>query len=583
MKTMSINKDRDDNTAEDLIPNPSKQHEDEYLTTLNLVFNKDEICNDRIHRQWLQKRGIIQSAISNFSASYNVLVVGFASQFMQIDYGDENDVETSSVSSVIFVGMLTGQLTCGYLADLLGARTAMMIITFLQIIGATMCAIPIGDFSSLIANPENNGMSSVYLQLCIWRFILGLGAGGVYPVSAALASQSSTTKGSKTAVAWLFAFQGLGFWWYCMFTWATASITTHFYPDTQSQIYNLVVYKILFAFGAVPGLFLLLIIGRELHLHNLRVRHHKRNGECYHRFGRSDSQGSVRSLPNDEAPLERVNSTSSVTTQALSKAVRNPWILARLAGTCLSWFLFDVVYYGMTMFQPEIVENVFHVSSTDIIENARVSLIIISIVMPAYVIAASSIEYIGPWLMQFSGFIISGIFYCLLGVTYTPLNNHNLQWVLVIIYSCTYIFLIIGPATTTFLYPSELFPSDVKGTFNGIAAATGKVGAFAGTAALKQTLSKFGLETVLISCGVISFVGAIVTLIFIDHKETPDHTDNLHTLPRKYQSPMLSRFKAQIQRKQEFDQLHANLLSDNEQMLSRANSPNILVENNSLR
>ena len=77
-------------------------------------------------------------------------------------------------------------------------------------------------------------------------------------------------------------------------------------------------------------------------------------------------------------------------------------------------------------------------------------------------------------------------------------------------------------------------------------------------------------------------VGAIVTLIFIDHKETPDHTDNLHTLPRKYQSPMLSRFKAQIQRKQEFDQLHANLLSDNEQMLSRANS-NILVENNSLR
>merc|ERR1719198_2246957 len=102
-----------------------------------------------------------------------------------------------------------------------------MIVTFLQVIGAIMCAVPFGSFSSL-----SSTNSSIYLQLCIWRFVLGLGAGGVYPVSAALASQSSSKKGSKTAVAWLFAFQGLGFWWYCMFTWATASITTHFYPDT---------------------------------------------------------------------------------------------------------------------------------------------------------------------------------------------------------------------------------------------------------------------------------------------------------------------------------------------------------------
>lgn len=564
---MSINECRDDDTGQNI------EHLSEYLTSLNLVFHTDEICSDKSHRKWLQKRGIIQSAISNFSASYNVLVVGFAQQFMQNVYGEENSIETSSVSSVIFVGMLTGQLTCGYLADLLGARTAMMIVTLLQVIGAIMCAIPIGDTSSLIASSERaeTDISSIYLQLCIWRFVLGLGAGGVYPVSAALASQSSTSKGSKTAVAWLFAFQGLGFWWYSMFTWATASIASHYYTDVQSQTYNLLVYKILFAFGAVPGIFLLLIIGRELHLHNLRVRHHAQNGERYHRYGRSDSEQSIASASGE--PINgRINSTSSVTTQALSKAARNPWMIARLVGTCLSWFLFDVVYYGMTIFQKEIVGNVFHVSSDDIIEDARVTLIIISIVMPAYVIASSSIEYIGPWLMQFSGFIISGIFYCILGFTYTPLNNENLTWLLVVIYSCTYIFLIIGPATTTFLYPSELFPSDIKGTFNGIAAAIGKVGAFAGTAAFQKVLEAFNLETVLVSCGVISFLGALVTLIFIDHRETPDHTDNLHTLPRTYESPAISRLRKR-EKEDIDDELSKDLLStESNVMLQRASS-----------
>ena len=50
----------------------------------------------------------------------------------------------------------------------------------------------------------------------------------------------------------------------------------------------------------------------------------------------------------------------------------------------------------------------------------------------------------------------------------------------VLLYGISYSVTQFGPNTTTFVYPAELFPLQVRTTGHGISAAIGKVGAFAG-------------------------------------------------------------------------------------------------------
>ena len=50
----------------------------------------------------------------------------------------------------------------------------------------------------------------------------------------------------------------------------------------------------------------------------------------------------------------------------------------------------------------------------------------------------------------------------------------------VLLYGISYFFTEFGPNTTTFIYPAEIFPVEVRTTGHGISAAAGKMGAFAG-------------------------------------------------------------------------------------------------------
>jgi PHS family inorganic phosphate transporter-like MFS transporter len=60
-------------------------------------------------------------------------------------------------------------------------------------------------------------------------------------------------------------------------------------------------------------------------------------------------------------------------------------------------------------------------------------------------------------------------------------------------FGATYFFSEFGPNTTTFVYPAEIFPVRVRTTSHGVAAASGKIGAFVGTYALTSRLPRIGL------------------------------------------------------------------------------------------
>jgi predicted MFS family arabinose efflux permease len=72
----------------------------------------------------------------------------------------------------------------------------------------------------------------------------------------------------------------------------------------------------------------------------------------------------------------------------------------------------------------------------------------------------------------------------------------------------SYFFTEFGPNTTTFIYPAEIFPVEVRTTGHGISAAAGKLGAFAGAYLFPDILaSSWGLRGVEIVAGIVCVIG----------------------------------------------------------------------------
>jgi MFS family permease len=107
----------------------------------------------------------------------------------------------------VFVGAFIGMIGLGYLGDLLGRRTGMLMTLSIVVISALGTAIT--PWLSI---------EYVYPVLTFARFMLGVGVGGIYPMAAATAGEAkkSTVQAGKideasaTRAAWAFFFQSWG-------------------------------------------------------------------------------------------------------------------------------------------------------------------------------------------------------------------------------------------------------------------------------------------------------------------------------------------------------------------------------------
>ena len=106
----------------------------------------------------------------------------------------------SRITGIALVGTLLGQLFFGVLGDKMG-RKKVYLITLLLMITAT-----IGQASSA-STVRGFGMVT---WLVLWRFVLGFGIGGEYPLSATIAAELSPSHVRGASIAAVFSMQGVG-------------------------------------------------------------------------------------------------------------------------------------------------------------------------------------------------------------------------------------------------------------------------------------------------------------------------------------------------------------------------------------
>jgi MFS transporter, PHS family, inorganic phosphate transporter len=407
---------------------------------------------------------------------------------------------------------------------------------------------------------DNTSREQFYLWLAIFRFLLGVGAGGVYPLAAVLSAEQGQTatqqqhshhsdseqQNSKQVrrVVLTFGTQGLGF--------ITAPLVAVALLYTTTNL-NLV-WRLILALGSVPGI-IMMAAHLWLHRSNSHAPVPLTEAETRHRdVETNDSQPEVNNTqsqaaadqagrgqtPNEEESDEAMIIRMQVMEQQLREdsgrwaAIRKePYLVQKLLGTAGTWFGFDVLFYGNALFQGVVIEAAFGASDkggdpiVELRETAIRSLILTSIALPGYAVAGLVMGkrvccmLQTPKFVMLQGFAAMATLYLAIGLNWSSLRHAPI--LLLLLYGMTFFFANYGPNTTTFILPSLVFSPECRTTLNGVSAAAGKLGALTGATLFGPAAESFGDANVMLICAGIAVLSFLMTWKFVQMHPTSPH------------------------------------------------------------
>ena len=456
---------------------------------------------------WYRNVSQLCAMLSNFSTSYNVVNISLVLPILsQVWEHSPTSEETAAVASSLLAGMMVGQVFGGALGD-----------SFLGRLGALRLVMAIQIVASIASSLVNS-----YEGLAAWRFLLGVGAGGVYPLAAVLSAELK-----DSWVVLTFGTQGLGFG-------AVPVVALCLLYTVQSLS---VVWRLLVACGAIPGLVLMMLQWLAFRKHSRRdlVPLHDEmepprdeGGQETDALSEGDSADietfldSNPELGSDDGFQE---SNPTARRHGFWNALRSEEnIVSKMIGTAGTWFLFDVLFYGNTLFQPIVIEAAFGPrESTDAIhflrQTAFDSFLLASIAMPGYVVAGLMLGRTTcgleqtPRFVMLQGFAWMGTLYLSIGLFWHDLKR--CPSLLVALYGLTFFFANYGPNTTTFILPSLVYSPECRSTLNGLSAAAGKLGAWTGATLFEPAADAWGDSVAMLLCAGVAVVAFMLTQCFV--------------------------------------------------------------------
>lgn len=501
----------------------------------------------RVNRQISQ----ITTGFANFSAQYNfqsiaiVLIMMSASVCTTDDAdcrdGDQESWVEGSSAAVVFVGAIVGQMTMGYLGDLFTRNQALTLTLSISCLSALLSAVvPSGT------------AESQYTTIIICRFFLGIGVGGVYPLSAVkasentLSSEQSKSKVSSIAASWAFFWQMPGL----LGPWLVAYLVT-----LNGSISTFASWRIVLGLGALPSLIAIIGIFIEDHLTNLARIHSERetmavlnnlksfSGESditvsvdeYLEDGSHNTISSLgsssTSIPPETQRLSKNNKARSkssseapITVLMILELLKNPQVRTSLLATGGTWFLFDIVAFGIGLIGGQILDAIKNSDDDNISTDSNLryicgrQMIALSLSIPSTILGIMLLPRLGLKKLQTLSFFILAFLLLILASTLETLKRTDPEG-LYALYCITIASLNFGLGITTYALPSAVFSKDIRSSFNGIAAAMGKVGAVVGSYSLLAIAKSSSYPAALGVSSAVAVLGAIATIFLVDSEQ----------------------------------------------------------------
>ncbi|XP_077236994.1 low affinity inorganic phosphate transporter 8-like [Tasmannia lanceolata] len=440
----------------------------------------------------------------------------------------------NAITGVALCGTLAGQLFFGWLGDKLG-RKKVYGITLITMVG---CAIASGF--SLGSTPK-----SVVTSLCFFRFWLGFGIGGDYPLSATIMSEYANQKTRGAFIAAVFAMQGIGILVAGGVAMAVSKAFLKAYPApnyVQNPVFSTqpegdFVWRIVLMFGAIPAIL--------TYYWRMKMPETARFTALVEGDQKKAAADMAKVLDTDEIAVE----DSNFPTVANSYSLLSKEFMTRhgmhLIGTSTTWFLLDIAFYSLNLTQKDIypaigwlpkaknmnaVEEVFNISKS-------MFLVALFATVPGYWFTVFLIDRIGRFVIQLGGFLLMSVFMLIVGIRYGKLRGEQCgdetssgycngkTGEFIVLYGLTFFFANFGPNSTTFIVPAELFPARFRSTCHGMSAAAGKAGAIISAFVVQTyTLNTDGkagenkIKRVIISLAAVNFLGFLFTFLVPETK-----------------------------------------------------------------
>ncbi len=465
-----------------------------------------ELDSARVQRFHL--RTIVVAGMGFFTDAYDLFVISLVIPILASLYGGGSlpTTETGLLGAAALLGAAVGQVVFGFLGDRLGRKRVYAITLTVMAIGAIGSA-----FSGAV------GGFTLIAVLMLWRFALGVGVGGDYPLSATIMSEYSNVQSRGRLVATVFAMQGFGL--------LTGAVVT------LGAVYLLpldVAWRVVLGLGAVPALMTVYFRTRMPETPRFSLARGRTREAA--QAVRSLTGASVK-VATDQAPLQ-------VPFRQLLRSYGG-----LLLGTAAAWFLLDMAFYSTNIFNPTVLSYIgFSSSGLPALEKVRtlaLGNVLVSLVgaVPGYWAAVALIDRVGRRPLQYIGFaVMAGAFFAL-AEAYSPLVS--VLPAFLVIYAATFFFANFGPNTTTFVYPSEVFPTAFRTTGHGIAAAAGKLGAVIAVFLFPTLIVLYGLPFVFELLALFCFLGFVTTLALLPETsqrslEDVSGEDELAVLVRRF-------------------------------------------------
>jgi MFS transporter, PHS family, inorganic phosphate transporter len=426
----------------------------------------DEAPISRFHH-----RTVVISGMGFFTDAYDLFVIGTVAAILKIQW-NLSTTQTSWVTGAAILGAFVGAFAFGRIADVVGRRTVYTAVAAIMILGAVASAFAPG-----------------FLFLVIARFVLGLGIGGDYPVSAVLMSEYSNRSDRGRLVGLVFSMQALG-----LIVGPLVGLVL-----LSSGMSDALTWRLMLGLGAIPAAAVIYLRARMP------------ESPRYQASVQGQSQQAARNLHRfaKGAIIETEVAETRLRLMGLREFLTTPRLLLLVLGTAGSWFLFDYAYYGNTLSLPSILEQVS--PNATLVTKLLLSLaIFVVFAVPGYLFAVWKMDRIGHRRLQFFGFAVMAACFLLLGIV--PALTSTVA-AFIAIFGLSYFFTEFGPNMTTFVLPSEVFPSNMRTTGHGIAAGVGKLGAFVGVFVVPQLQIHIGLRGLLLVAGASAVLGFALTRV----------------------------------------------------------------------
>lgn len=458
---------------------------------------------------------VLTSGMGFFTDAYDLFVIGVVSTILK-NVWHISTLDISLLSSTALLAAALGAVIFGRIADHFGRKF---------VYGYELIVLAIGAIASAFA-PN-------ILWLLFFRFVLGLGIGGDYPVSATLMSEYSNRYDRGKLITLVFSTQALGL--------IVGPLLTVLL--LVSGVNLDLTWRILLGVGAIPALATFWLRRQIAESPRFALAHGnvkeaeqavqmvvkgRRDGAKSDRIHQQLTDGSLAKINPaiNVAPDGDGFSVSAGRIVSARQLFTTRHLLIWLIGAAGTWFLLDFSYYGTTVSTPLVIK-LFSPQTTLVQTMLYTLLIFVVAALPGYIVAALTIDRLGRKRIQLLGFAMMVFSYGMLFL-FPPLTQ--IAWTFLLLYGLSYFFTEFGPNVTTFVLPAEIFPVEARTTAHGIAAATGKVGAFIGAFLFPLLLSNpaFKLPGAMGIAALVALAGFALTFVLPE----PDHK-SLETIEKE--------------------------------------------------